>query len=132
MIIVEKLNACWLYILPLPPSTNARTRPIIVAGHAQEILTKEARQYLDSVGNLLKVIVHSRGIHAVHKYTRIGFWFILPRTNCDPHNYFKCLCDVLERSGVVSNDKFILPNVGGVWHDSKDPRAIVLVPHQAS
>lgn len=106
--------------------------PIIVGRHAQEILTKEARQYLESVGELLKIIVHSRGIHAVHQYSRIGFWFILPRTNSDNHNHLKLLLDVLEKAGVVSNDKFILPNVGGVWHDSKDPRAIVLVPHQAS
>ena len=90
-ITVEKLDSGWLYILPLPPSTNARTRPIFRGGRPMEILTKEARQYLEAVGTELRLLVQSKHIPCVYKYERIQFWFILPRTNSDNHNFFKVL-----------------------------------------
>ncbi len=54
----------------------------------------------------------------IETYAYVDLWFILPRTNCDAHNYGKILFDAMQLGGVVTNDKFILPRVMGVWHDT--------------
>lgn len=93
----------------------------------RNILTKEARLYISTMGMALKSWAGEKRIQPISAYTYVDLWFILPRTNCDAHNYGKVLFDALEVGGIVTNDKFIMPRVMGVWHDS-DTQAIVKIP----
>jgi len=99
--------------------------------HCQNILTKEARLYISDMGMALKAWMRAEKIKPIASYTYVDLWFILPRTNCDAHNYGKVLFDALEVGGIVTNDKFIMPRVMGVWHDSK-PMVIVKIPDPVS
>lgn len=114
-----------LLFLPLPPSTNARMRPVRMGRFCREILTAEARDYIQNVGTALKWWRRRSGFKTIASYSPAEFWFVLPRTTCDSHNYFKVLMDALEAGEVVENDKFILPLVRGVWHDAKNPEVVI-------
>ena len=119
MIQSQRLADGILLFLPLCPSTNARMRPVRMGGMCREILTSEARDYIRSVGLALKLWARAEKLQPIDAYSRVDFWFILPRTNCDAHNYGKVLFDAMEAGGLVTNDKYILPRVMGVWHDAK-------------
>ncbi len=108
-----------LLFLPLCPSTNARMQPVRMGRNCRDILTKEAREYISAVGVELRMMMRRAKLKPIDGYAYVDLWFILPRTNCDAHNYGKVLFDALEKGCVVTNDKFILPRVMGVWHDAK-------------
>lgn len=119
MITSQRLADGVLIFLPLCPSTNARMRPVRMGSICREVLTKEARQYIATVGMELRLWARAEKFRPIDAYSFVDLWFILPRTNCDAHNYGKVLFDALEAGGVVTNDKFILPRVMGVWHNAK-------------
>ena len=121
----QRLAGGVLLFLPLCPSTNARMRPVRMGGVCREVLTKEARQYISSVGMDLRLWARTEKFRPIDAYAFVDLWFILPRTNCDAHNYGKVLFDALQAGGVVTNDKFILPRVMGIWHDAKNPQVVV-------
>lgn len=124
-LISQRLADGVLLFLPLCPSTNARMRPVRMGGVCREVLTKEARQYISSVGMDLRLWARAEKFRPIDAYAFVDLWFILPRTNCDAHNYGKVLFDALEAGGIVTNDKFILPRVMGIWHDAKNPQVVV-------
>jgi hypothetical protein len=126
MITSQRLADGVLIFLPLCPSTNARMQPVRMGSLCREVLTKEARQYIASVGMYLKLWARAEKFRPIDAYSFVDLWFILPRTNCDAHNYGKVLFDALEVGGVVTNDKYILPRVMGVWHDAKAEVAVKL------
>ena len=128
MILSQRLSDGILVFLPLCPSTNARMRPVRMGGICREVLTKEARQYISSVGMDLRLWARAEKFRPIDAYAFVDLWFILPRTNCDAHNYGKVLFDALQAGGVVTNDKYILPRVMGIWHDAKNPMVIVKLP----
>ena len=114
---VQRLSNGVLIFLPLCPSTNARMRPVRMGAHCREILTAEARDYIAYVGMALRVLMRQEHLKPISSYSYVDLWFILPRTNCDAHNFGKILFDAMEAGGLVTNDKFILPRVMGVYHD---------------
>ena len=114
----QRLSDGFLLFLPLCPSTNARMQPVRFGPRCQNILTQEARSYIRVMSTMLKLWAVKVNFAPISEYAAIDFWFILPRTNCDAHNYGKVLFDALETGGIVTNDKFILPRVMGVWHQS--------------
>lgn len=114
----QKLGRDYLLFLPLCPSTNARMQPVRFGHRCQDILTNEARAYIRIVGNMLKLWVHQVKFVPIDAFAWIDLWFVLPRTNCDAHNYGKVLFDAMQTGGIVTNDKYILPRVMGVWHQS--------------
>ena len=116
-----------LFFLPLCPSTNARMGVVRMGSACRQILTKVARNYISTTANYLKAIVSTKKIKPVDTFKYFDLWFVLPRTNCDAHNYGKILFDALEVGGVVTNDKFILPRYQGVSY-GKETMAIVRVP----
>lgn len=116
-----------LLFLPLPPSTNARMGVVRVGGFCKSILTKEARQYIENIGTQLKILVKINKFQAIDEYRFLDLWFILPRSNCDSHNYQKVLFDTLEAGGVVTDDRYLLPRIMGVYWDAKRPEAIVKI-----
>lgn len=112
--------------MPLCPSTNARMRPVRMGSLCRDILTAEARDYIHSVGFALKLWARAEKFRPIDSYAWLDLWFILPRLNCDAHNYGKVLFDALEEGGIVTNDKYILPRVMGIWHDAKAEVAVKL------
>ena len=126
MELISQRLADWvLLFLPLCPSTNARMRPVRMGSLCREVLTKEARQYIATVGMGLRLWARAEKFRPIDGYSFVDLWFILPRTNCDAHNYGKVLFDALQAGGIVTNDKFILPRVMGVWHDAGNPQVVV-------
>lgn len=116
MISLQQLNDGVLFFLPLCPSTNARMQPVRMGVNCRAILTTEAREYIRTVGYELKAMMRKERFQPIEAYAYADLWFILPRTNCDAHNYGKILFDAMQYGGVVTNDKFILPRIMGVWH----------------
>lgn len=117
-ITVQKLRDGWLFFMPLCPSTNARMRPVRMGQSCRDILTAEARNYIARISIQLKAIMKVKRIKPIETFTYLDLWFILPRTNCDAHNYGKVLFDAMEEGGFVTNDKFLLPRIMGVHFDS--------------
>ncbi len=116
-----------LLFLPLCPSTNARMQPVRMGRNCRSILTQEAREYIRAVGLELKSLMKRERFMPIEGYAYVDLWFILPRTNCDAHNYGKILFDAMQLGGVVTNDKFILPRIMGVWHAAQG-EAVVKIP----
>ncbi|MHB2025143.1 MAG: RusA family crossover junction endodeoxyribonuclease [Elusimicrobiota bacterium] len=127
MIVTQRLSDGTLIFLPLCPSTNARMRPVRMGSRCRDILTAEARDYIQSVGFALRLWARAQKFRPLDNYFRLDLWFILPRINCDAHNYGKVLFDALGAGGIVANDKYVLPRVMGVWHDPK-AEVIVKIP----
>jgi hypothetical protein len=123
----QPLAGAVLIFLPLCPSTNARMRPVRMGSRCRDILTTEARDYIRSVGWALRLWARAEKFQPIDSYCWVDLWFVLPRRSCDAHNYGKVLFDALEAGGLVTNDKYILPRVMGVWHD-KNAEVIVKVP----
>lgn len=92
-------------------------QPVRFGQRCQNILTKEARAYIQAIGMTLKLWAAKERFTPIGYYAWIDLWFVLPRTNCDAHNYGKVLFDALETGGIVTNDKFVLPRLMGVWHE---------------
>ena len=109
MIAAQPVSDGWLLFLPLCPSTNARMHPVRMGRSCRDILTQEARAYIRAVGFDLRMMMRREKLKPIDGYAYIDLWFILPRTNCDAHNYGKVLFDALEEGCVVTNDKYILP-----------------------
>ena len=124
-LISQRLADGVLLFLPLCPSTNARMRPVRMGRLCRDILTSEARDYIQSVGLALKLWARAEKFRAIDAYAWVDLWFILPRRDCDVHNYGKVLVDALETGGIVTNDKYIRPRVMGIWHDVKNPQVVV-------
>lgn len=109
--------------VPLPPSVNTiymwnpRTHT--------KIYTQNARNYLEINSIELKSWKNKNNVKVIDDYKHVNFEFFLSRKNCDSHNYFKLLCDVLERAGIVSNDKYLMTQIEKVEFDSKNPRVII-------
>lgn len=124
----QQLSDGCLLFLPLCPSTNARMRPVLMGRRCRSILTPEARLYIRTASWEIRLLMRTEKIKPISDYCWIDLWFVLPRTNCDAHNYGKVLFDAMEAGGLVTNDKYILPRVMGVGHGS-EPQVIVKIPH---
>lgn len=89
-------------------------RPVWMGQHCRAILTAEARAYINRISVQLKRVMRKNEIKPIDTFSYIDLWFILPRTNCDAHNYGKVLFDAMEQGGLVTNDKYILPRIMGI------------------
>lgn len=116
----------WLFFLPLGPSTNKRTMPVRFGKRSvRQILTTEARNYLSKIGFSLKKWREGEPrFKPVSTYHGIELWVIMPRRSCDPTNYEKVLFDALQKGGIVTNDRYLMPNYRGIAFDAKDPQVI--------
>lgn len=131
VIAMQPLSDGWLLFLPLCPSTNARMHPVRMGRNCRDILTQEAREYIRSTGFELRMMMRREKLRPIDSYSYIDLWFILPRTNCDAHNYGKILFDAMEEGCVVTNDKYILPRIMGVGYGNPT-EAIVKIPSRRS
>jgi len=112
-----------LIFLPLCPSTNDRQTAARMGRFSRLVLTEEARDYVASVGAQLKPLIvraiEELGWKPITRWQGVELWTILPRTSADCHNYGKVLFDALEAGGVTWNDKYLMPDYRGLWHDTK-------------
>lgn len=120
--------------IPMPPSTNARMRPMYArsARFGGRVglrlgLTDEAKGYLN---NALALRVGWKMVmgRPLEDYTEFRFTFFMENMAYDTHNGLKLACDMIEKSGLILNDKFILPQVAMPLHAPGDPRAIIEFP----
>lgn len=119
-----------LLFLPLCPSTNDRQSVARMGRYSRLVLTQDARDYVASVSAQLRPLVEQAvkewGWKPITYWRGIELWTILPRTSADCHNYGKVLFDALEAGGVTFNDRYLIPNYRGIWHDTKATGVIVL------
>lgn len=115
---IQRMSDGILIFLPLCPSTNARMKPVRFGSTCRDILTQEAREYIRSVGYELRMMMRREKLKPIDGFAYVDLWFILPRTNCDAHNYGKVLFDAMEAGGLITNDKYILPRIMGVGYAS--------------
>ena len=111
--------------LPLPPSNNSFMRHFAINGIPRTCLSKEAKQYMGSVGRALWLWARSVKYKPIDYWRFLDMWIILPRTNADPSNYHKTLFDTLQEAGIVIDDKYLLPRVMGISFDAQNPGVIV-------
>jgi len=111
--------------VPVPPSTNNRQtigyrkiKRMITgarAGFVSEntpvlVKTSEAREYEDHIP-FIRMALKIAGVKMHRDYVPVDFWFTLKNLRYDTHNGLKIMCDVLEKSGLVTDDRFILPQI---------------------
>lgn len=108
--------------VPVPPSTNRRqtigyrkvrsgkagfafstTKNVLV----KTDLVKGHEAYIP----FIRVALKNMDFHPINDYAKFDFWFFLKNPRYDTHNGLKVMCDMLEKAGAVTNDRFILPNV---------------------
>lgn len=118
----KRINDIGIIQVPVPPSTNERqtigykkitghkagfsyskNRPILVK-------TKVARDYEGHIP-FIKMALNFIGAEMITDYAVFNFYFTLKNPRYDTHNGLKIICDVLEKSALVSDDRFILPHI---------------------
>lgn len=115
----------WLLDFPICPPTNHRMMPIRIGRMTRLMLTKDSRNYMTVWSRHLWLWAKQERFAPITGYQVVPMWFILPTRSADNHNYFKVFFDMLEKAGVVTDDKFFIPQVRGLWFDRKDPRVII-------
>lgn len=125
--------------LPLPPSANDWLRPAMryvtrrgyggLSSRAQPflLLTNEAKAYY-AQAPALRIAWSRLRRTAIDKYTRFRFYFFLKNPRYDSHNGLKIVCDLIEKSGLVTNDNVILPEVMEPVLAKDDPRLLIEFP----
>lgn len=94
--------------LPIPPSTNRR----MIMARGRMILSSEARDYIEKASLIVHKRLQDYNLCPRTDYVAVDFSFIFnDNRRRDAHNYLKILCDVLERGGLVSDDRYILPRI---------------------
>jgi Holliday junction resolvase RusA-like endonuclease len=112
--------------LPLPPSVN-RAYTFNKWTH-QTIYTPEAKDYI-----LLNSIILNKSLKKdkieipIDRYFYVDMNFWLSRKNADSHNFLKIFNDMLETSGLTSNDKYVMNRIQKVEIDSKNPRVEISI-----
>ena len=122
----SRLAGSYLLYLPMCPSTNDRMTHNRYTG--RPILTTKARDYMSWVRLKAGAWLKAQGIAKISTRTDVSLWMVLPNRNCDPHNYEKVLFDALEKAGVCTNDKHLLPRYRGIEYDTKETCIVVEVP----
>lgn len=64
----------------------------------------------------------------IEDYVKMDFRFFLSNMAYDTHNGLKLVCDMIQQSGLVLNDKYILPQVDVPESAPADPRLIISFP----
>lgn len=125
--------------IPLPPSANDWLRPAMryvtrrgyggLSSRAQPflLLTSEAKAYYANAPALRLAWSRVRST-PIDRYTRFRFFFFLQNARYDAHNGLKIACDLIEKSGLVTNDNVILPEVMEPVLAKDDPRLLIEFP----
>lgn len=90
-------------------------------------LTEEAKGYLMNA-LALRLAWKKMMARPIEGYVKIEFRFFLANMAYDTHNGLKLACDMMQKSGMILNDKFILPQVEVPESAPSDPRLILSLP----
>lgn len=135
VVLFSTQNEAIRFRMPVPPSTNRRqtigyrkkSASSGMAGMGLQslipiiVLTKTAREYLELMRYPLNVIRSWMHLDPISEYTAFRMWWVLANERYDNHNGLKLLCDALENGRIVSDDRFIMPQVMGVEINMRDP-----------
>lgn len=119
---------CWELRLPLCPSTNERLIPVRIRGRQRLILSREARGYIRVIGDRLRRWAKYAAFQPLARKFTLPMWVITRSPHADGHNYDKVLFDTLERGGIVTNDRFILPHLRDVTCNRRHPEIVIQLP----
>jgi len=106
--------------IPIPPSVNKMF--IFNRYTHQKIYKQETRDYYEYNTLVLGNWVKKHFVKPVVTMTHFDMNFFLGSKNADSHNYLKVAADLLEKSGIVSNDKFLMARTQSVEYDKENPR----------
>lgn len=90
-------------------------------------LTQEARDFYDQA-LFLKLAWRKFRDKPFDSHVRMRFFFFLSNMRYDAHNGLKLACDLIEKSGLVTNDNLILPEIMEPVHAKDDPRLLIEFP----
>lgn len=110
------------FIIPLPPSINSAYFYSNRGKHVQMFYAKPSKDWFAIAGPIIQSYVSKHKFKGFDNYTYVDMHIYLRRSNADSHNYFKILFDGMEKFGMFTNDKFIMPRVQEIDVDTKDPR----------
>ena len=106
--------------IPLPPSVN--TMFIFNKYTHQKIYKPDVRTYYEVNTLVLQNWCKLHYIKPVTEMTHFDMEFFLPNKLADAHNYLKITCDLLQKAGIVENDKWIMTRIQKVDYDKANPR----------
>lgn len=121
--------------LPMPPSVNVRQRPVMrtrrtafgTRAGMELALTREVRTYYENTV-CLRMAWKAVMARPIEDFVKMDFTFYLANPAYDTHNGLKVACDAIQMSGLVLNDRLILPQVEMPEHAPADPRLIICFP----
>jgi hypothetical protein len=119
----------------MPPSVNTRQRPVMRTRKTafgsrvgmELALTAEVRGYYVNAA-CLRMAWRAVMPAPIEDFVKVGFRFYLGNPLYDTHNGLKVACDLMQLSGLVLNDCYILPQVDVPEHAPADPRLIISFP----
>jgi Holliday junction resolvase RusA-like endonuclease len=106
--------------IPIPPSVNKMF--IFNKYTHQKIYKQETRDYYEYNTLVLGNWVKTHHVKPVAKYEYFDMKFFLKNSSMDSHNLKKVAFDLLEKAGVVENDKWILDRTQSIEIDKENPR----------
>ena len=109
--------------IPLPPSVNVMYQYNRYSH--QKIYKQEVRDYYEYNTLILQNWVKLHHVKPVEEMTHFDMEFFLSSKNADATNYLKISMDLLEKAGIVSNDKFVMARIQKVDYDKENPRIII-------
>lgn len=114
--------------LLLPPSVNALYFNLPRGGRAYSYKGNQyMNEYMPVVQKRLQELQHV----PFDQYFYLDCYFYLPRRNCDAHNYFKGLLDMLEKAEFMTDDRYAMVRTQSVGVDTKNPRVEIEWAHDS-
>lgn len=108
-------------IIPGKPMSKSNSKAINKYG--KSYLPDEFKEYENKVIHACKTVYTGNSID--EKCIMVLKLFFADKRIRDVHNYPKSICDGIEKSGLITNDKFFKPVVIQKYFDKNNPRAEV-------
>lgn len=117
------LNDKYTLVIDLGPSVNDLHQN--KKGSYKRILKSAGRKYIYLYSLEIKKWLRRHNHKQKTDFFYLDIYWYLPNRNCDSHNFEKALFDMLQKSGFVKNDKYIMNRTQEVSFDKKNPRVMI-------
>lgn len=132
-IMILPANPGWArFRLPMPPSVNVRLRPVYrvrsgPSGRRAGMELKLTEAVVGYYQNALALRMAWKRVlqKPLEDFVKITFRFFLANPLYDTHNGLKVACDMIQKSGMILSDRFILPKVAMPESSPADPRMLI-------
>lgn len=126
--------------IPMPPSVNVRQIPVMryrqftygngSTGRRAGMELKLTPEVVGYYQNALALRIAWKKVmeRPIEDFVAMRFKFFLANEKYDTHNGLKVACDMIEKSGLVLNDRYILPQVLRPELAPGEPRLIIDFP----